>query len=91
LRELSREYNANIGSGQPDNASGLQLVGNKVNNIATCLCPNSNVNFTDTIIRKTVVTSQQELSRKYNANIESGQPDNAMTHLNLLCKFVNSG
>ena len=53
----------------------------RVNNIAACLCPNSNVNFTATIIRKTVVTSQRELSCKYNANIESGQPDNVMTHL----------
>jgi hypothetical protein len=61
------------------------MVGNKVttrvNNIAARLCPNSNVNFTATIIRKTVVTAQRELSRKCNVNIECGHLANVMTHL----------
>ncbi|CAB3989633.1 Hypothetical predicted protein [Paramuricea clavata] len=41
----------------------------------------NDVHFTATIIRKTVVTTQRELSRKCNANIESGHLANAMTHL----------
>jgi hypothetical protein len=63
--------------------SGLHCknVTQRVNNIAACLCPNSDVHFTATIIRKTVATAQRELSRKCNANIESWHLANAMTHL----------